>query len=758
MTLKNLSTLILLVIFCSTLSACSSADNKKAKHYQRALEYIKMSDDKAAILELKNAVQLDAKFADARYQLALLYLKAGDPRAAFAELQRTASLDPNNLDAGTKVAEFHLLSHNMVESRKYVDQVLAVNPNYKDALALLANLDLIEKKIPQAHEAIDKAIQQDANNDVLYNIKARIFVAENKWAESEQLFKKAIELKPDHFPNYRNLLMFYDQRKDEQALQTLLTTMLQKFPENPQLQLMLAGLYQKKGDLQKTEQALLQTIALQKDDSSFRLMLADFYKNHQMFDKAQEVLKSAITDFPKEIQLQVSLAELQFDLQKFPEAKTMMDTILASNPANGGANLLKARFLIRDGKNDEALQIITPLTNDYPKWPDPFYYSALTNLRIGKIELAQKSIDQAIQINPANDRYHALAAEIHLVQGNGADAEKEAGIALNINSRNFIAMKILVQSMVQQKSYAKAIKIIESLDKKLLAGDADLLGAAGMAYLGLKNVEKAKENISALLTLAPDNSKALSLLTALTTGKDIDKAIAFVKKHIAAHPSGGHYLLLGELYVNKKLYNEALQAFEKAQELRPEDPQGYILRAGLLKMMGKTDETIAQYNELLASHPNSIAALMGLATTFESVNRLADAKAKYLRVLELQPNLPAAANNLAWIIASEDNGDLGEALRLAMQAKQALPDQPNISDTLGWVHYKRKSYSLAISQFVQALERRPEDPSIRYHLALAQYANGEKGEAISLLEKVLAGEGRFKERDEAKATLESWKK
>ena len=39
-----------------------------------------------------------------------------------------------------------------------------------------------------------------------------------------------------------------------------------------------------------------------------------------------------------------------------------MEKILASNPANGGANLIKARFLIKDGKNREAMNIITPLT------------------------------------------------------------------------------------------------------------------------------------------------------------------------------------------------------------------------------------------------------------------------------------------------------------------------------------------------------------------------------------------------------------
>ena len=57
MTIKHLSTAMLLFAALALLPACSGADEKKVKHYQKALEYIKASDDKAAILELKNAIQ-----------------------------------------------------------------------------------------------------------------------------------------------------------------------------------------------------------------------------------------------------------------------------------------------------------------------------------------------------------------------------------------------------------------------------------------------------------------------------------------------------------------------------------------------------------------------------------------------------------------------------------------------------------------------------------------------------------------------------
>ncbi len=749
---------IFIIFFSFNIAGCSDSSQKREKHYARALEYVKNDDEKAAILELRNAIQVDPMFADARYQLGLLYLKTGNPKAAFGELQRTVSLDPENLDAGVKVAEFHLLSKQIDESRKYVDQVLTVDPNYPDGLALLANLELIEGNFTKAQEAIDKALVEAPENDKFYNIKGRILIARDKLDESEKMFQRAIELNPDNFTNYRTMLMLHEQRQDEKAIQKLLDTMLVQFPDNHQLQLMLADVYQKKGMLDEAENALLKLIEIDQESIPFRLMLVEFYKRYQLFDKAEEALKSSLDDFPEDLELQVALAELSFDLQKIDQARSIMENILATNPANGGANLLKARFLIRDGKNSEAISIITPLMNDYPKWAEPFYYSALTQLRLDNIELAQKSIKQAIQNNPNNDRYHALAAQIHLTKGNSSDAAREAATALRINRQNSIAVKILAKSFVQAKEFDNAIEFIGKLNEEAVAGDAELLGSLALAYLGKDEKEKAKEIFSELIKLDPDNSKALAFLTALTVGQDVAKGIDFVKSKIAENETAGHYILLGDLLSENKQFDEALQAYQKVQELAPELPQGYILSARLLSHLGKIDETIAEYEELLQTDPDSIAGIMGLATAFEIKGNRDEAMKRYAQALNLQPNLPAAANNLAWLLASKEGSDLGEALRLAMQAKQALPDQPHIADTLGWVHYKRKSYSLAISQFRQALENRPNDPVIQYHLALALYGNDEKQQAIKSLEKALEENSSFEDRDEAENLLKEWKK
>ena len=144
---------------------------------------------------------------------------------------------------------------------------------------------------------------------------------------------------------------------------------------------------------------------------------------------------------------------------------------------------------------------------------------------------------------------------------------------------------------------------------------------------------------------------------------------------------------------------------------------------------------------------------MGIAALELAENDKAGAIAEYRKILDIKDNYAPAANNLAWLIADAPDGDLGEALRLAMLAKQAQPDDPNISDTLGWVHYKRGTHTLAVPQFELALAARPGDPTISYHLALALHGDGQIEKAREVLTVALAVGEKFDDRAKAEELL-----
>ena len=67
------------------------------------------------------------------------------------------------------------------------------------------------------------------------------------------------------------------------------------------------------------------------------------------------------------------------------------------------------------------------------------------------------------------------------------------------------------------------------------------------------------------------------------------------------------------------------------------------------------------------------------------------------------------------------NRDLDRALALALKAKQMLPENADVTDTLGWVYLKRGSLLMAKNQFTEAIHLVPEHPVFHYHLGLVYY-------------------------------------
>ena len=289
--------------------------------------------------------------------------------------------------------------------------------------------------------------------------------------------------------------------------------------------------------------------------------------------------------------------------------------------------------------------------------------------------------------------------------------------------------------------------------------NVEVVGSLGLAYLGKKEPDKALAAFQEVLKLQPGNTPALVNVARIQQqqGKKKEEILQLVRDQITAAPdSAGNLMLLATMLMTEKQYDEALGLTRKVQELQPQMTSAYTLGAEIYKRLDKTDEAVGEYNKLLTSGSNKLQAYMGLGAIHEQRGERDLAKKQYQEVLKISPNFAPAANNLAWIMIEDEQPDLGEALRLALTAKQALPEDAHIVDTLGMVHYKRGSFGLARAEFAQAVEHRPDMPVFQYHLAMALYGDGQKDEAMKELGEALAKEQPFNERAEAEALLKKW--
>jgi Flp pilus assembly protein TadD len=198
---------------------------------------------------------------------------------------------------------------------------------------------------------------------------------------------------------------------------------------------------------------------------------------------------------------------------------------------------------------------------------------------------------------------------------------------------------------------------------------------------------------------------------------------------MAQTPTLAEQVAVGEAAVQAGKYEEALAAFRGA--LSQADPNSFTAgtlhqRLGdTMRLRGNLAGAIPEFEAAKRLLPDNGAIASLLALSLDGAGRKQEAERAYRDALQLDPDNGALLNNLAYMIAESEKGDLAEALSLAQSAKQLMPDIAEVSDTLGWVYLKKHLIDNAIDIFEDLTKIEPDRSTYHYHLgmALAQKAD-----------------------------------
>ena len=345
---------------------------------------------------------------------------------------------------------------------------------------------------------------------------------------------------------------------------------------------------------------------------------------------------------------------------------------------------------------------------------------------------------EAIKYSPRHYKARLLLAEMYLKNNAIDDAKREATNVLRIENGNLRAALILAQCLVIEKDYVKSKKLLTQI-QKVLPKDPRSYNIMGISYLSEGQLDAAMAQFEKVLELAPQSDKAMGYIVNILLKQDkADTAMQRIKVQAAKFPKNPALLMQqGLLAMRLKNNNLAEQSFRQAIKLAPQLAAPYTMLGQILQKTGKMEEAISQYKTALQDNPDLVGVRMQLGILLEKQGQSKKASEEYRKILEKKPEFAPAANNLAWYLSTH-NADMGEALRLAMVAKSVSPEDPNVADTVGWVHYKRGSYGLARTQFAEAQRMLPKNAIVNYHLGLALAKLKETTQAKIYLQKAIA--------------------
>jgi tetratricopeptide (TPR) repeat protein len=278
----------------------------------------------------------------------------------------------------------------------------------------------------------------------------------------------------------------------------------------------------------------------------------------------------------------------------------------------------------------------------------------------------------------------------------------------------------------------------------------------GLLYTLRNNEPPARAAFEKALALAPGNTEAIGGLIALDLKhKQIDAARQRIDSALAKYPDRIDLLMLGAgVYEQAGQPARAEQILRRAVTVDPNSVTGFTTLAQFYMRQRRLDEARSEFEGIVKRDPRAVGPRTMVGIILESQGKRAEAKKWYEATVTDLPNAALASNNLAFMYA-EEGTNLDKALTLASNAKRGLPDSPQVSDTLGWVYYKKDLPSLAVGPLEESAQKLPDNPDVLYHLGMTYAKLGDKAKSRTALERALTINPKFGGAAAARQTLES---
>ncbi|MDF2177045.1 superoxide dismutase family protein [Aliiglaciecola sp. CAU 1673] len=206
----------------------------------------------------------------------------------------------------------------------------------------------------------------------------------------------------------------------------------------------------------------------------------------------------------------------------------------------------------------------------------------------------------------------------------------------------------------------------------------------------------------------------------------------------------------GVLLYNQRDNAKAKQSFEQVVKLQPSNEDAWLALLGAAHDHREHDhsgggamldhqEVMPILEQAIAANPLSYRLHYEKGITAYSGGEAKLALRTFEQTLELAPFYIPAMYMAA--IASADLGDnLEKAKKLAEVAVQIQPDVPAVADALGWVLIQSGEIEKGEPLCRKALEGMPNDPAVLLHLGVAEMKKAKTSSAKSYLMAALAGQ------------------
>jgi tetratricopeptide (TPR) repeat protein len=748
---------------CGVLLFTGACTQSPQKLISTANRYHQNKKYKEASILYQKAIAEDKTNEEAYYREGLNLLDDHQPFQAMGFLRRAVDLKPDNTDAAVKLAEIYLAVYAS-DTRKYrsmlddvrdlSDKISTHAPKSYQSYRIQGLLALADHNTGKALDLFAKANQLNPHSPDLVGWYAETLVATNQRDEAMKLVQETLAQNQTWGAGYDFLFMQYSRAGQPAKAEAILRDRVKNDPNTTAGYVNLANYLVATNRFGEGEQVMRKVLKDKKNFPNGHQLVGDFYVRAKKYDQALQEYKIGLDESPKEaVAYQERVVAVNQMMGHSEEALRLAKELAAKNPKDVTANEIYASLLLQRGGKEDLTKSAQELKALVQKNPT----NGILHLDLAKAYYGLRQVDNALseslealrqssKLVPA----HLLAAKIYDDRGDHSKAIEQTEAVFLSEPQNPEARFIHARALLGSGQTAKGQSELESLVSEVPKMNDARVQLASL-YMQQKQLNKATEQFEKVWqSTPPDYRGFVGLQTVkMSQGKTAEAVQAmqeFVQKNpkndaLRAELANFEATAAGVEYKSnpaksKQFVEAAIGDLKQVLKTSPNSDDVWLRLGILQRSQGDNDGALASFQKAASLNPRSAPAFLNQAVLLESEGKKKEAEDAYNRVLGIDSQNTLALNNLAFLNA-EAGTNLDRAMTLATQAQRQVPNSPDVSDTLGYVYYQKNLNAEALQIFKRVVQDAPQNPTFRFHLAMALLKQGDKQGAREEAQKAM---------------------
>ncbi len=727
-----------------------------------AKEFLAKNDRKAAVVQLKNALQGNPDYAEARFLLGKTMVESGDPANGYLELQKAQTLKyspdlvtpmmaraslllghPERVtdelakvemttpeakaELLTFVGQAYLMQGKKDQASNAYNAALAANPEHGPALIGQARIKASSNDLPGALALIDSVLAKSPKLHEAMQVKGQLLALSGDDAGSLASYRQALETKPDYLPAHEAIILrLLAEGKTEEAAKQL--EALKKIaPNHPRTAYLRAGVAYQQKNVQAAKDAILQHLKSM-PNSPLGLQLAGLIEyEQQSYSQAEIYLIKALQVAPQLALARRMLINTYLNTGRPDKALSFLEPVIDRIDKDSNMLALAGQVYLQNGQVEKAGTYFAKASALDPQNSAKRTSLAIVNMAKGDTEMAFHELEK-ISASDAGNRADLALITVHLKRNEFDAALKAIDLLEKKQPNDPVTHNLRALALLGKKDIPQARK---SLEKALALKPTFMPAVATLANLDMadKKPAEAKKRFETVLAAEPKNVQAQIALAeiALKSGAGTDEVAALINQAVSADPTNpaARLALIG-LYIGKKENKRALAAANDAVAVMPERPE-------ILDAAGRAQQSAEDYNQALATYrklavlkPDAVLPYLRMAEVQMAAKDKDGALESLRKALQVNPDSIDAQRGIMRI--ELERGRAREALAVARDVQKRKPKEAIGYLLEGDVHVANKSWPEAIEIFRSGLKQvGSSEMAVKLHATLS--TAGHAGEA-----------------------------